>query len=122
MNGYTEKETRETLHLISSTINSCEKMQPKFLEGTSQHTLLKNRIKALSLSKSLLTDKKLADKYTVEELVAALRPLSSIMSKCEKAKLKLTKGTSQYAHLKNLIQAMYLSKLVIANEISNRSK
>jgi len=35
---------------------NCEKIQPKFHEGTSQHTLLKNRIKALYISKALITD------------------------------------------------------------------
>jgi len=41
--------------VVSSTISKCEKFQPKFAVGTSQHTLLKNRIKALYISKSLIT-------------------------------------------------------------------
>ncbi len=33
--------------VLSSLLSKCEKVQVKFLEGTSQHTLPKNRIKAV---------------------------------------------------------------------------
>jgi len=56
MDSYTKEELEEALRIISSTIIRCEKTQPKFVKGTSQHTLLKNRIKALYISKSLITD------------------------------------------------------------------
>ena len=56
MQEYTREELREALQVVTSTISNCEKIQPKFHEGTSQHTLLKNRIKALYISKSLITD------------------------------------------------------------------
>lgn len=55
MNIYTKNELEYALLIVSSTISKCEKIQPKFIEGTSQHTLLKNRIKALYISKSLIT-------------------------------------------------------------------
>jgi hypothetical protein len=95
-------------------------MQLKFAEGTSQHTLLKNRIKAMYISKSLITDDNAMDKYTKEELIEALRPVSSIISKCEKAQLKFAKGTSHHTRFKNIIQAMYISKSLITDEISRR--
>jgi hypothetical protein len=53
---YTKEELKEELRIILSTISNCEKIQPKFHEGTPQHTLLKNRIKAINISKSLITD------------------------------------------------------------------
>lgn len=56
MDSYTKEEVEEALRIISSSIIRCEKIQPKFVEGTSQHTLLKNRIKAMYISKSLITD------------------------------------------------------------------
>lgn len=56
MDKYTREELVEALRVVSSTISKCEKMQLKFAEGTSQHTLLKNRIKAMYISKSLITD------------------------------------------------------------------
>jgi|SRR5680860_261253 len=110
MGSYTKEEVEETLQIVSSVISRCEKMQPKFAEGTSQHTLLKNRIKALYISKSLITGETVVDKYTKEELIEALPPVSSIISKCEKVQLKFEKGTSHHNRFKNMIKAMYISK------------
>jgi hypothetical protein len=120
MDKYTREELIEALRVVSSTISKCEKIQLKFAEGTSQHTLLKNRIKAMYISKSLLTDENIIDKYTKEELIEALRPVSSIISKCEKAQLKFAEGTSHHNRFKNIIKAMYISKSLIIDEISKR--
>jgi hypothetical protein len=121
MDKYTKEELLEALRVVSSTINKCEKIQPKFAEGTSQHTLLKNRIKAMYISKSLLAGENIMDKYTKEELLEALPPVSSVISKCEKAQLKFVEGTSNYTRLKNIIKPMYISKSLITNEISKRN-
>jgi hypothetical protein len=118
MEKYTREELAEALQVISSTISNCKKMQPKFAEGTSQHSLLKNRLKALYISKLLITDKDIMGKYTKEELMEALPPVASIISKCEKAQLKFAEGTGHYARLKNIIKAMYISKALIIDEIS----
>lgn len=117
MDKYTKEELLEALQVISSTISNCEKMQLKFAEGTSQHTLLKNRIKALYISKTLITGENVMDKYTKEELIEALAPVASIISKCEKAQLKFAEGTSHYTRLKKIINAMYISKALITDEI-----
>ncbi len=47
MDNNTKRELTEALKEVSSFIGRCEKMQGKFEEGTSQHSLLRNRIKAL---------------------------------------------------------------------------
>lgn len=120
MDKYTKEEMLEAIQVVSSTINNCEKMQPKFAEGTSQHTLLKNRIKALYISKSLIAGENVMDTYTKEELSDALRPVSSIISKSEKAQLKFSEGTSHHTRLKKIIKAMYISKSLIENEINKR--
>lgn len=60
------------------------------------------------------------DKYTKEELIEALRPVSSVISKCEKAQIKFEEGTSNYNRFKKLIKAMYISKSLITDEISKR--
>lgn len=120
MDKYPRKELIEALRVVSSTISKCEKMQLKFAEGTSQHTLLKNRIKAMYISKSLMTDENVIDKYTKEELIEALRPVSSVISKCEKGQLKFAEGTSHHTRFKNIIEAMYISKSLITDEISKR--
>ena len=118
MNKYTQEELEEALQVVSSTIKNCEKMHPKFAKGTSQHTLLKNRIKALYISKSLITGENILDKYTKEELEKAMAPVSSIISKCEKAYVKAVEGASNHTRLKKMIKAMYISKSFIQNEIS----
>lgn len=120
MDKYTREELEDALHIVSSTISKCENIQPKFVEGTSQHTLLKNRIKAMYISKSLITDVNVTDKYTEEELQEALRPVSSIISKCEKAQQKFPEGTSHHTRIINMIKAMYISKSLITDEISKR--
>lgn len=120
MEKYTREELDEVLRIVSSAIGRCEKTQPKFAEGTSQHTLLKNRIKALCISKSLLTDETGADEYTKEELQEALRPVSSIISKCEKAQRKFVQGSAHHTRFQNMIKAMYVSKSLITDEIDKR--
>lgn len=120
MEKYTEFELAEALKVLSSTIKNCEKMQPKFAEGTSQYTLLKNRIKALYISKSLISDEDVTRVYTKEELVEAIPPVSSIISKCEKAQLKFAEGNPHHTRFQNIIKTMYISKTLITNEISKR--
>ena len=120
MSKYPREELDEALQIVSSIISRCEKTQPKFVEGTSQHSLLKNRIKAMCISKSLITDENVVDTYTKEELIEALRPVSSIISKCEKAQLKFAEGTSNHSRFKNMIKAMHISKSFITDEVSKR--
>lgn len=120
MQEYTREELRDALRVVSSTISNCEKIHFKFDEGTSQHTLLKNRIKALYISKALITDEEIINSYTKEELKEAIAPVSSIISKCEKAQLKFAKGTAYNTRLRSIIKAMYISKSLITSEISKR--
>lgn len=54
MEEYTKEELDEALRAIDSTIRKCEKVQPKLKEGTSQHTLLIRRIKALNIASTLI--------------------------------------------------------------------
>lgn len=120
MKKFTREEMVEALKVVSSTIGKCEKMQLKFAEGVSQHTLLKNRIKAMYISKSLIADDNTMDEYTKEELIEALIPVSSIINKCEKAQLKFVEGDSNHTRLNNIIKAMYISKSLITDEITKR--
>ena len=118
MKEYTKEELTEALEVIDSTIKNCEKIQPKFAEGTSQHTLLKNRIKALYISKLLIENQNVMERYTKEELIEAVAPVSSIISKSEKAQMKFTEGTGHYTRLKKIINSMYISKALITDEIN----
>lgn len=120
MTIYTREALEGALKIVDSAINGCVRAQPKFAVGTSQDTLLKNRLNALYISKALITQENGAEKYTQEELADALRPIASIISKCEKAQLKFAEGTPYYTRFDNMIKAMTLSKSLIENEISTR--
>lgn len=110
-------ELEKTISLLSSTIIKCEKMQPKFSEGTSQYSLLKNRIKALYISKELLIEDKTTN-YTIKELKEALPPIVSIINKTTKAQSKYEKGSSQFNRFEPIIKAMFISKTFIENQIN----
>jgi len=54
MEEYTKQDLEEALRAIASTLHKCEKAFEKLREGTPQHTLAKNRIKALRISINLI--------------------------------------------------------------------
>lgn len=54
METFTSEELVEAQRAIVSLIGKCEKTLPKLREGSSQATLLKNRIKALRISSALI--------------------------------------------------------------------
>ncbi|MGO4927246.1 hypothetical protein ACTQ45_01690 [Fundicoccus sp. Sow4_D5] len=115
-----KREMMATLAVIESTIAGCVKVMPKFTEGSSQHTLLTNRIKALEIAQSLLHDKPNSPVYSKEELQAAQAPIHSLIHKSEKAMRKFKPGHPAYTRLNKLIQAMTLSDLAIEEAIENR--
>lgn len=117
MMEFNKEELEKAIFLLSSTISKCEKMQLKFLEGTSQHSLLKNRIKALSISRMLLTGDKIRS-YTGDELREALPPVISIINKTTKAQSKYEKGSSQFNRFEPIIQAMLISKTFIEEQMN----
>lgn len=121
MEKYSKQELDAAVKFISSTISKCEKMQLKFAEGTSQHSLLKNRIKALYISKALIENDINRGTYSQQELEKALPPVLSIISKTEKAQSKYEEGSVQYRRMAPIIRAMYISKAFIENEISSGS-
>lgn len=51
---FTAVELSDALRAIESTISKCDKVLPKLKPGTSQHTLLVRRIKALQISSTLI--------------------------------------------------------------------
>lgn len=51
---YTAEELEEALRAITSTLNKCEKVQPKLKQGSPQYTLLVRRIQAFEVANSLI--------------------------------------------------------------------
>ena len=117
MDTYTEKELKDALQTVTAVISACEKAQPKFAPGTAQHSLLKNRLKALHISAALMKGTPAAVGYSPEELTEALKPMTSIIGKCEKARLKSAEGTAQHTRFSRLITAMKISRALIRDKL-----
>lgn len=115
-----KRELTAMLAVIESTIAGCVKVMPKFEVGSSQHTLLTNRIKALEIAKNLMLDEATGPHYSKEELHAAQAPIQSLLHKSEKAMTKFKYGHPAYTRLNKLIQAMTLSEMAIEEAIDNR--
>jgi len=56
MEKYTREELAEALRAVDSVIRKCEKAQEKFPEGNAHHSLLRNRLKAMYISKALIEE------------------------------------------------------------------
>ncbi len=56
MEKYTGEELSQALRAVDSIILKCERAHEKFPEGNAHHTLLRNRLKAMYISKSLMEE------------------------------------------------------------------
>lgn len=54
MDNPDQETLTQALRSINSLLEKCEKVQRKFQAGTSQHTLLRNRISALRIASALI--------------------------------------------------------------------
>ncbi|MBA4688010.1 MAG: hypothetical protein H2184_12710 [Candidatus Galacturonibacter soehngenii] len=120
MENYSQEELDAAIQLISSIIINCEKMQTKFLEGTSQHSLLKNRIRALQIAKALIAKDSSIDLYTQLDIEKSLQPILSIIHKTKKAQMKYKDDTVQYKKMSPMISAMCISKAFIEAAIKKQ--
>ena len=93
----------ELLNLIDHTIELEEKFLPKFPIGTSQHSLLQNRIQALQTARNLISGD---GNPTREELEFALPRIESIIHKMSKAQDKYEPGSRNYKRFDPTVQAM----------------
>jgi hypothetical protein len=132
---FANEELIEALREVTSTITKCERIIGKFAEGSSQHSLLRNRIKAMIISKQLIEFElsmmtKRSSKgdnleegefdantvkiqYSKNDLMETLRRVISIISKCEKAKGKFAEGTTNYNRFEKIIDSMGVCKMLI---------
>lgn len=53
--SFTRDDMQQALPALVSMIGRTEKAQAKFLPGTSQHTLQRNRLKALRIAEAMIT-------------------------------------------------------------------
>ena len=72
------------------------------------------------MAKALISGEEKRDGYGKEELQQALAPIESIISKCEKARLKFEDGSTHYVRFSRMIEAMDIAKAYIRDAINNR--
>lgn len=117
----TKENLSEALVTMNSMISKSEKAREKFEFGTSHHTLQTNRIKALQIASALMTKElsgsRTIESYTKNDIQKALNPISSLISKSEKAQTKLEKGTWQHSMLANNLDALYIAFGLVAIRI-----
>ena len=93
----------EILNFLDHTRELEEKFLPKFPEGTSQHSLLKNRIRALQTARDLISGEVRPSR---EELEFALPRIDSMIHKMSKARDKYEPGSRNYKRFDPTVQAM----------------
>lgn len=105
---------------VSSTIRNCEKMLPKFDAGSSQNTLLQNRLQAMYIAKALILEDR-SRQYSKEDLVNALQPIASIIRKCRAGQEKHAVESPTIMRFQKIIDAMTIAQTLIETEIKNKS-
>ena len=100
----------EILNFLDHTRELEEKFLPKFPEGTSQHSLLKNRIRALQTARNLISGE---GRPSREELEFALPRIESMIHKMSKARDKYEPGSRNYKRFDPTVQAMKQVRTVI---------
>ena len=94
---------RDILTLLDQTIKLEEKFLPKFAVGTSQHSLLKNRIQSLHTARKQISGESVPTK---EELEFALPRIESIIHKMSKARDKYEPDSRNYKRFDPTVQVM----------------
>lgn len=107
MKEYTNEQIEDTLKMINSFIVNCEKIQPKLKEGSPQLSLNKNRIKALYISKDLMTNEK--HDYSKVELVKSVGQIVSIINKSKTGIMNAEEGTATYTRFSRIIDSMNIA-------------
>ena len=110
-----EEEQSAAWICVAATIENCQTMQSRFQPGTSQHTLLVNRIRALTVAKNLLEDASIS--CPKEDLTQALVPICSILHKSKKAVSHGKEGSASNQRLNRIIKAMELSRKLIERKL-----
>lgn len=104
----------ELLDKLDQLIRLEEKFLPKFAEGTSQHSLLRNRIQALRTVRELISEER---RPAREELEFTLPRIESILRKASKARDKYEPGSRNYRRFDPTVQAMEQVRSALLKEL-----
>jgi hypothetical protein len=114
-----DEQKAEALQVYTATIKNCQKMLIKFAEGTSQHSLLINRIAALQVVAGLVGDTKVD--FTHAQLAAAVAPIKSIIHKTSVARAKFAPDKPTYKRLTPMIEAMEIGLSALHAQLDRKS-
>ena len=101
---------------IEAIIAREEAFLPKFAPGTSQHSLLANRISALRTVCDLISGERTP---SIEELQFALPRIDSLLHKTSVARDKYEPGSRNYKRFDPTVQLMEETKARILRAIDN---
>lgn len=122
MSDITKTDIEEAFLAMASMIRRTKEAKEKFAQGTSQHTLLANRLKALGIASSFvrkeLEESNDIDFYGKEDFVRALAPIASLISKSEKALSKVAQGTWQHRMLSSNLKALDIASALLIRALS----
>lgn len=93
--------------LLSNTLSALiareERFLPKFPAGSAQYSLLRNRIRALSIARDLVTGVRVPSQ---EELTFALPRIDSVVHKLTAAQVKHAPDSPTYRRIEPTLQTM----------------
>ena len=104
----------ELLDKLDQIIGLEEKFLPKFAAGTSQHSLLRNRIQALWTARELISEE---GRPAREELEFALPRIESIIRKASKARDKYEPGSRNYRRFDPTVRVMEQVQTALLREL-----
>ncbi|KGJ53504.1 hypothetical protein CIAN88_08790 [[Clostridium] innocuum] len=126
MRNITKEQLESAYKEIVAIIRKCEHMEGKFAAGTSQHTLLENRLFSMRVAKQLIEEKltalqmntaiENANIVSLQELASAIEPVRSIIRKCRKAQSKYEKETAHYNRHEPMIHAMQIAEQLLEEQ------
>ena len=121
---FNREDLEKALYAINSMGLKAERAKQKFVMGTAQHTLQNNRHNALNIASSLIpkeSTEKVLPAFSREELEKALAPISSLLTKSEKALTKLKPGSWQNAAMSRNIEALLIVSSLLTKALDEMS-
>ena len=110
-----EAEMMQVRQSLQDMMERTQQALAKFEAGSSQHSLLENRLQALRVGLWLIEDT--VKEHTRNELEQAVAPVNSLMQKSGKAREKVKPGSWQHAMLSNNLQALAIVKKMLETRL-----
>ena len=121
MQRSTAGEMQAVLKPIESLLHKSEKALEKLAEGTWQHAMLRDNVRTLRLSRTLLTGGA-AEAFDRAELTHAQGALFDMLRRSEQAQQKFAEGTAQFTLQRNRIHALRVAEMLVEEALEARGQ